>query len=173
MALWAQKWELDQQITVFEQRIADVRQRSIDFQATSLVVARLEPQDQSVVDDESEVPQLDEYTVQDTYLDPFDDENTEEVDDPWEDFNASVFDFNLNLDRNFVNPVAKGYHYIMPDFAERALGNAFSNVRVLPRLVNNLFQGKVQQAGVVLGRFLSIAPWEWPDSSMWPKHNLG
>ena len=55
MALWAQEWELDQQITDFEQRIADVRQRSIDFQATSLVVARLEPQDQLVIDDESEV----------------------------------------------------------------------------------------------------------------------
>jgi len=56
--------------------------------------------------------------------------------------------------RTVLKPVAQGYHWIVPDPAEEAIGNAFHNIGFVPRFVNNVFQGKGTQAGVEVGRFL-------------------
>ncbi len=156
VALLLQQGQLDHQIGQVEQRILDVQQRPFHSETPNPLMALLidgkNNGDGSNQDDE--VTTLEEYTVEDTYLDPFDEGLSEVVPDPWEGFNSPVFDFNLSLDRNFIRPVAQGYHAIMPDVAEEALGNAFSNIRIIPRLTHNLLQGKVSEAGVVVSRFL-------------------
>ncbi len=156
VALLEQQGQLDRQIGQVEQRILDVQQRPFHSETlTPLMALLIDGKNNGIESDqEDEVPMLEEYTVEDTYLDPFDENPSEVVPDPWEGFNSTVFDFNLSLDRNFIRPVAQGYHDIMPDVAEEALGNAFSNIRIVPRLTNNLLQGKVSEAGVVLSRFL-------------------
>jgi phospholipid-binding lipoprotein MlaA len=155
VALLEQQGQLDQQIGQVEQRILDVQHRPFHSKTPSPLMALLidGKNNGNVNSQDDEVPMLEEYTVEDTYLDPFDENPSEVVPDPWEGFNSTVFDFNLSLDRNFIRPVAQGYHDIMPDVAEEALGNAFSNIRIVPRLTNNLLQGKVSEAGVVVSRF--------------------
>jgi phospholipid-binding lipoprotein MlaA len=74
--------------------------------------------------------------------------------DPWESFNTKIFEFNRQMDRWVLKPVAKGYNFIMPDFVQVGISNMFSNARFAPRFLNNVFQGKLKGAGIELGRFL-------------------
>ena len=74
--------------------------------------------------------------------------------DPWESLNTKVFEFNRQLDRWALKPVAKGYNFIMPDFVQVGISNLFSNIGFVPRFLNNVFQGKIKGAGIELGRFV-------------------
>jgi phospholipid-binding lipoprotein MlaA len=89
-------------------------------------------------------------------FDPFAraDEAIGEEYDPWESFNTKIFEFNRQMDRWVLKPVAKGYDFIMPDFIQVGISNMISNIRFPPRLLNNVFQGKFKGAGIELGRFL-------------------
>ena len=74
--------------------------------------------------------------------------------DPWERFNEKMFDFNRNLDKYILKPVAKGYNFIVPDEIQIMVSNGFDNISFVPRLVNSLLQGKAMGAGRELSRFL-------------------
>lgn len=74
--------------------------------------------------------------------------------DPWEGFNRKVFAFNEFCDRYFMKPVAKGYQWLMPDVADRAVSNVFSNLGDVVVFANDIFQFKFSDAGVDLGRVL-------------------
>ncbi len=78
----------------------------------------------------------------------------EEDYDPWEAYNTAVFNFNRKLDQYLVKPVAKGYNAVVPDSVQHGISNVFFNLRFVPRMFNNLFQGKVKGAGIELSRFL-------------------
>jgi len=91
--------------------------------------------------------------------DPFDpfakaDEGTGEDYDPWESLNSKVFEFNRQVDRFVLKPVAKGYNFVVPDLVQVGISNIFYNLRFAPRFLNNVFQGKVKGAGIEVGRFL-------------------
>jgi phospholipid-binding lipoprotein MlaA len=99
-------------------------------------------------------------TITDSSLDePFDpfaksgEEGVEEY-DPWEPLNTKFFEFNRQLDRWILKPVAKGYNFVVPNMVQVGVSNVFYNSRVTPRLLNNLFQGKFKGAGIEVGRFL-------------------
>lgn len=74
--------------------------------------------------------------------------------DPWEPFNTKIFEFNRQVDRWILKPVAKGYDFVMPNAAQVGISNFFYHIRFPSRFLNNLFQGKVHGAGVELGRFV-------------------
>ena len=74
--------------------------------------------------------------------------------DPWEPLNTRVFEFNRQVDRWVLKPVAKAYNFIVPNPLQIGVSNFFYNLRVTPRFVNNIFQGKVKGAGIEVGRFL-------------------
>lgn len=73
--------------------------------------------------------------------------------DPWEPFNERTFSFNRKLDRLVMKPVAKAWDKVLPDPVERSLKNAFGNLSMPRRLVNNLLQLKIKGAGRELARF--------------------
>jgi len=89
-------------------------------------------------------------------FDPFakPDESVGEEYDPWESLNTKTFEFNRQVDRFVLKPVAKGYNFIVPDLVQVGVSNMFYNIRFVPRLFNNIFQGKVKGAGIEVGRFL-------------------
>jgi phospholipid-binding lipoprotein MlaA len=92
-------------------------------------------------------------------LDPFAKEDdaagsTVEEYDPWESYNGVVFEFNRKVDRYVLKPVAKAYNFVLPDVVQRGVSNFFQNVRFVPRMLNNLLQGKLKGAGIEGGRFL-------------------
>jgi phospholipid-binding lipoprotein MlaA len=74
--------------------------------------------------------------------------------DPWEPFNVKMFQFNRKLDEWVLRPVAKVYDKVVPDPLERGISNAFHNIRTVPRILSNLFQGKFKGAGIETSRFL-------------------
>ncbi len=74
--------------------------------------------------------------------------------DPWEPFNQKTFGFNLKLDRYVLKPIATVWDKIFPDLLKQSLGNAFDNVGMPRRFVNNLFQLSGKGASKELARFV-------------------
>ncbi len=74
--------------------------------------------------------------------------------DPWEPFNEKMFAFNRGVDRWVLKPVARGYMFIMPEPWQVMISNGFDNINFVPRVINNLLQGKWEGAGRELARFL-------------------
>ena len=87
--------------------------------------------------------------------------------DPLEGFNRSVFRFNDAFDRAVAKPVATAYKEVLPNPVRNGVRNFFSNIADLFIGVNNLLQGKPEEALTDWGRFafnttfgvLGIADW--------------
>ena len=75
------------------------------------------------------------------------------VHDPLESFNRKVFWFNDKLYFYAIKPVAKAYR-VVPEPARKSVSNFFSNLTSPLRMGNALLQGKFNDAGVELGRFM-------------------
>ncbi len=101
---------------------------------------------------------LAETVVEGSFVDPFEEPSethvSEDLRDPWESFNSSIFNFNYKVDRYVMKPVAQGYNFFIPPDVQNSLGNAFSNMAFAPRFLNNVFQGKFKRASKETGRFL-------------------
>ena len=106
--------------------------------------------------DQAPAPPAQPATLLNGPLDPFAsvDEGDGDENDPWETVNANIFEFNRQVDRFVLKPVAKGYDFVMPDLVQVGISNIFTNLRFAPRFLNNVFQGKIKGAGIEMGRFL-------------------
>jgi phospholipid-binding lipoprotein MlaA len=67
--------------------------------------------------------------------------------DPWEHWNRKVFNFNEDLDRTVLKPVATTYNDVVPQPVRRGVGNFFNNFADAWSAINNMLQGKFE-AGV-------------------------
>jgi phospholipid-binding lipoprotein MlaA len=74
--------------------------------------------------------------------------------DPLEPFNRAMFSFNEGLDDALFRPVVKVYTNVVPDVLRTGVANFFSNLGDLWTGVNNLLQGKPDQAVSDVGRVL-------------------
>lgn len=74
--------------------------------------------------------------------------------DPWEPFNRSMFRFNEKVDRAVLKPVAKGYKAVVPGGVRKGVGNVFLNLSEPTTIVNDLLQGKGNQAAHDFFRFV-------------------
>jgi phospholipid-binding lipoprotein MlaA len=74
--------------------------------------------------------------------------------DPFETVNRGIFWVNDGIDRYALEPVSTAFDYALPDPVQRALRNAFDNLRFPIVFFNDLFQGKPVAAGRDLARFL-------------------
>jgi phospholipid-binding lipoprotein MlaA len=74
--------------------------------------------------------------------------------DPYEGWNRGVQTFNDNLDDYVMKPIAEGYQWIMPTFADRGVTNFFSNLNDISVTLNDLFQFKISQTGMDGSRFI-------------------
>lgn len=155
-----QSQRLDQQLVEVELRIETLQNQQRPEASLPDLFIEKAPQQMALQMEldalkEPEVQRLEETLVKDTYLDPFsDDVNTEVIKDPWETMNEHVFSFNLNVDRYVLKPVATGYAWLLPDPVEQAIGRAITNIRFVPRIVNNVLQWKLENAGIEVGRFV-------------------
>ncbi len=76
------------------------------------------------------------------------------INDPIEPFNRGVFAFNDALDRALIEPVAKVYNFITPDFFRAGVQNFMRNLRTPLIVANNVLQGDLKGAGVASARFV-------------------
>jgi phospholipid-binding lipoprotein MlaA len=89
-------------------------------------------------------------------FDPFAKSGEEGVEeyDPWEPLNLKIFEFNRQVDRWVLKPVAQGYNAVIPNPVQVGISNLFYNLRFPARFLNNVFQGKVRGAATEMGRFM-------------------
>lgn len=66
--------------------------------------------------------------------------------DPFEGFNRAMFGFNDAIDKAAVKPAAKIYEELLPSFVQTAIGNFFGNIGDVWTLVNDILQGRGEQA---------------------------
>ncbi|MEO1557835.1 MAG: VacJ family lipoprotein [Pseudomonadota bacterium] len=79
----------------------------------------------------------------------------EGINDPNEDANRRVHEFNRNLDRALVRPAGVGYTNLVPDGLEDGITNFALNLEEPKNVVNSLLQGNLRGAGVSLFSFVT------------------
>lgn len=77
-----------------------------------------------------------------------------DLNDPFEDWNRSVFEFNTAVDQKILKPVISGYKKVTPKPVQDGLRNFTANLGQPFIFLNSLLQGKFDKAGDTLGRFL-------------------
>src|SRR5215470_19692785 len=60
--------------------------------------------------------------------------------DPWEPMNRGIFWFNEQADQYVLEPVAKGWDWLMPQRVKTSVSNFFYNLRFPINTVNNVLQ---------------------------------
>lgn len=74
--------------------------------------------------------------------------------DPWEGWNRGTQEFNDDLDKTILKPMAKGYQWITPKFVDDGITNFFSNMNDIGVTLNDFMQLKLAQGGMDASRFL-------------------
>ncbi|MDR2901622.1 MAG: VacJ family lipoprotein [Lactobacillales bacterium] len=76
----------------------------------------------------------------------------EQNNDPFEPTNRAIWEVNMFLDEYLLEPAAKGYRFIMPDFLKTGFTNFFDNLRQPVHLANALLQGEGEAAWNIFKR---------------------
>lgn len=74
--------------------------------------------------------------------------------DPLEPTNRFLYRVNDVIDTNVVQPVARGYRYIVPGAVRRSIGNAIANVSSPVVFANDVLQGHPRYAAETVTRFV-------------------
>ena len=74
-------------------------------------------------------------------------------DDPYEESNRKVFEFNNKLDKFFLRPITDFYDKATPEFAQTSITNFFANLDDIRISINNLLQGNVIESMSDITRF--------------------
>jgi len=83
-----------------------------------------------------------------------DSQSTKDENDPIEPVNRAIFSFNNTLDEYILEPVAKGYDYVLPTPVKTGVNNFFENLGWPLYFVSDVLQLKFTQAAEHTGRFL-------------------
>lgn len=75
-----------------------------------------------------------------------------EARDPLEPINRVAHQFNEDLDRALLRPIARGYARVLPEPVQIGVSNVFFNAKYPVTMVNNALQGKFVPAFSDLGR---------------------
>src|SRR5215471_15950791 len=78
----------------------------------------------------------------------------EDFNDPFEDANRKIFEFNQFVDRNAIVPAAKAYRAALPDPVRDSLRDFLNNLRAPLIFVNDTLQGQFESAAKTAGRFV-------------------
>jgi phospholipid-binding lipoprotein MlaA len=86
-------------------------------------------------------------TVEDAFFTPeqilgggVDEHQDEEIYDPWQGFNRTMYRFNYYFDKYIFLPAVIGYFKITPDPVEKGIHNFFRNIQDLTTLYNSILQ---------------------------------
>ena len=73
--------------------------------------------------------------------------------DPYETYNRHAYAMNETLDKAIFKPVAVAYKTVLPTPVRTGISNFFSNLGEIPTIINDLLQGKFEQASSDSWRF--------------------
>jgi len=74
--------------------------------------------------------------------------------DPLEPMNRQVFRFNRGLETLVLDPVTRGYAWLVPPFGRETVRNLFRNLNTPAVLVNDLLQLRARAAAITASRFV-------------------
>ncbi len=74
--------------------------------------------------------------------------------DPLEGSNRRIFAFNNAVDHAVINPIVKGYRFVVPEPGRKGLRNVLRNLKSPTTFANQLLQGDIGGAADVVGRFV-------------------
>ncbi len=74
--------------------------------------------------------------------------------DPFEPINRGIYHFNDTVDHVLLKPAAELYRGVLPQFVRTGVSNFFSNINDILIALNDLLQGKIQDAASDVGRVL-------------------
>ncbi len=78
---------------------------------------------------------------------------SDDVYDPWEGFNRSMYRFNYRADRYVILPVVDGYKYVTPEVMQDGIHNFFENIREIRTFINSVLQLEFTKSYQTAGRF--------------------
>lgn len=76
------------------------------------------------------------------------------IPDKIEGLNRAIFNFNDALYKVTLRPLSKGYAVVVPAPVRRGIGRFFHNLAFPTRFVGNVLEGKIENAGTELERFV-------------------
>lgn len=76
------------------------------------------------------------------------------INDPYEDMNRDIHDFNKGADRLILRPTAQAYDAATPEILQFMIGNAINHLEAPRDFVNHLLTGEARAAGRTLVRFV-------------------
>lgn len=79
---------------------------------------------------------------------------TDGINDPYEQQNRAIHEFNKDLDQAVVRPLSKGYAAVLPPEIRSTVNNFSKNIEMPGNLVNSLLQGDLRDAGLATVRFV-------------------
>ena len=77
----------------------------------------------------------------------------EPVSDPLEPVNRAIFGFNEQVDRFVLDPITRGYRFLVPAPARRGVERFFINLKQPVVFTNLILQGRGRDAVITFGRF--------------------
>lgn len=77
----------------------------------------------------------------------------EQVNDPLEPMNRTIFEFNQAVDKALLKPLAQGYRWAVPQFGRDRVRDFVRNLRAPVIFVNDVLQGEPDRAMQTLMRF--------------------
>lgn len=80
-------------------------------------------------------------------------EPSEGMSDPLEPMNRAIFGFNEGVDHYVLDPITRGYRFVVPAPARRGVERAFRNLKSPVVFANLVLQGRGRDAAVTFGRF--------------------
>ena len=78
----------------------------------------------------------------------------EEIPDPWEGFNRTMYRFNYRFDKYIFLPAVRVYEAVLPDFAEQGIHNFFNNIRDITTLINSVLQLSADKSAITTQRLM-------------------
>jgi phospholipid-binding lipoprotein MlaA len=79
---------------------------------------------------------------------------SEDVPDPWQGFNRTMYRFNYRFDKYVFLPVVNGYQAVVPDIAQKGVHNFFNNLREITTLINSALQLSAQKTVITTSRLI-------------------
>lgn len=74
--------------------------------------------------------------------------------DPYEPTNRFIYRVNDVVDTNVVQPIARGYRYVVPAVVRRSIGNAVTNITSPVIFANDVLRGHPRYAAETVTRFV-------------------
>jgi phospholipid-binding lipoprotein MlaA len=87
------------------------------------------------------------------YDEAAEDEQSGLVSDPLEPVNRAIFGFNEQVDHYVLNPITRGYRFLVPAPARRGVERFFINLKQPVVFTNLILQGRGRDAAITFGRF--------------------